>query len=37
MLKPYRPRVIGTYDFLRFALEEVNRDPESLLAGRARG
>jgi len=35
MLKPYRPRVIGTYDFLRFALEEVNRDPESLLeAGR---
>lgn len=30
MLKPYRPRVIGTYDFLRFALEEVNRDPESL-------
>lgn len=32
MLKPYRPRVIGTYDFLRFALEEVNRDPESLLA-----
>lgn len=36
MLKPYRPRVIGTYDFLRFALEEVSRDPESLLAaGRA--
>lgn len=32
MLKPYRPRVIGTYDFLRFTLEEVNRDPESLLA-----
>ncbi|MBC8028826.1 MAG: M14 family metallopeptidase [Pyrinomonadaceae bacterium] len=31
MLKPYRPRVIGTYDFLRFALAEVNRDPESLL------
>jgi len=31
MLKPYRPRVIGTYDFLRFALEEVNRDPQSLL------
>jgi murein tripeptide amidase MpaA len=30
MLKPYRPRVIGTYDFLRFTLEEVNRDPESL-------
>ncbi|OLE78162.1 MAG: hypothetical protein AUG74_01920 [Bacteroidetes bacterium 13_1_20CM_4_60_6] len=32
MLKPYRLRVIGTYDFLRFTLEEVNRDPESLLA-----
>jgi murein tripeptide amidase MpaA len=31
MLKPYRPRVTGTYDFLRFALDEVNRDPESLL------
>lgn len=31
MLKPYRPRVIGTYDFLRFALAEVSRDPESLL------
>lgn len=37
MLKPYRPRVIGTYDFLRFALAEVSRDPESLLrAVRAR-
>src|ERR1700730_13311274 len=32
MLKPYRQRVIGTYDFLRFTLEEVNRDPEGLLA-----
>lgn len=32
MLKPYRPRVIGTYDFLRSTLEEVNRDPESLIA-----
>ncbi len=32
MLKPYRPRVIGTYDFLRSTLEEVNRDPEGLLA-----
>ena len=32
MLKPYRPRVIGTCDFLRFALEEVSRDPQSLLA-----
>lgn len=31
MLKPYRPRVIGTYDFLRFTLEEVSRDPASLL------
>ena len=31
MLKPYRPRVIGTYDFLRFALAEVSRDPKSLL------
>ena len=31
MLKPYRPRVIGTYDFLRFILAEVSRDPESLL------
>ncbi len=31
MLKPYRPRVTGTYDFLRFTLEEVNRDPEGLL------
>jgi murein tripeptide amidase MpaA len=36
MLKPYRPRVIGTYDFVRFTLAEVSRDPESLLqAGRA--
>ncbi|MFN2515712.1 MAG: M14 family metallopeptidase [Pyrinomonadaceae bacterium] len=35
MLKPYRPRVVGTYDFLRFTLEEVNRDHQSLLtAGR---
>ena len=31
MLKPYRPRVLGTYELLRAALEEVNRDPESLL------
>ena len=31
MLKDYRSRVIGTYDFLRFTLEEVNRDPDSLL------
>ncbi len=32
MLKPYRLRVMGTYDFLRFTLAEVSRDPESLLA-----
>jgi murein tripeptide amidase MpaA len=31
MLKPYRPSVLGTYELLRAALEEVNRDPESLL------
>lgn len=31
MLKPYRPRVLSTYALLRAALEEVNRDPESLL------
>jgi murein tripeptide amidase MpaA len=31
MLKDYRSRVRGTYDLLRFMLEEVNRDPESLL------
>lgn len=31
MLKPYRPRVVGTYDFLRFTLAEVSRDPQSLL------
>jgi Zinc carboxypeptidase len=30
MLKDYRSRVIGTYDFLRAALTEVNRDPERL-------
>jgi murein tripeptide amidase MpaA len=35
MLKEYEPRVRGTYDLLRFALEEANRDPEGLLqAGR---
>ena len=35
MLKPYQPRVQGTYDLLRFALQEINRDPEKLLrAGR---
>ena len=32
MLKPYRPRVRGTYDLLAAALEEVNRDPGALLA-----
>lgn len=31
MLKNYRTRVRGTYDLLRFTLEEVNRDPQSLL------
>ena len=31
MLKDYRSRVIGTYDFLRFALEEVNHDPNRLI------
>ena len=30
MLKDYRSRVIGTYDFLRAALTEVNRDHERL-------
>jgi len=30
MLKDYRPRVIGTYDFLRAALTEVNRHPQRL-------
>jgi hypothetical protein len=30
MLKDYRSRVIGTYDFLRAALTEVNREPERL-------
>ncbi len=32
MLKDYRSRVVGTYDFLRFILAEVNREPENLLA-----
>ena len=31
MLKDYRSRVIGTYDFLRFALKEVNGDPKRLI------
>lgn len=31
MLKDYRSRVIGTYDFLRFAVAEVNRDPNRLI------
>ena len=30
MIKDYRSRVIGTYDFLKAALEEVNREPERL-------
>jgi murein tripeptide amidase MpaA len=31
MLKDYQSRVRGTYDFLRFVLAEVNKDPERLL------
>ncbi len=31
MLKDYRTRVRGTYDLLRATLEEINRDPKSLL------
>jgi hypothetical protein len=35
MIKDYRSRVIGTYDFLRAALTEMNNDPQRLLrAGR---
>src|SRR5919199_4128879 len=30
MLKDYRSRVVGTYDLLRFMLEEVSRDTQSL-------
>ena len=30
MIKDYRSRVIGTHDFLKAALAEVNRDPERL-------
>jgi hypothetical protein len=30
MIKDYRSRVIGTYDFLRAALQHVNQDPERL-------
>src|SRR6185436_13366743 len=32
MLKEYGSRVIGTYHFLRSALEEVNREPGSLIS-----
>ena len=36
MIKDYRSRVIGTYDFLRAALTEVNKDHERLVTiGRA--
>lgn len=31
MIKDYRSRVIGTYDFLRAALSEVNNDPDRLI------
>lgn len=35
MLKNYKSRVLATYDFLRFTLEEVNQNKENLLnAGR---
>jgi len=35
MIKDYKPRVIGTYDLLRFALAEVSSNPQKLLeAGR---
>lgn len=32
MIKNYKSRVVGTYDFLRAALFEVNRDPATLIA-----
>ncbi len=32
MIKDYRSRVIGTYDFLRFTIAEVNREPQKLLS-----
>lgn len=32
MLKDYRTRVLGTYDLLRCTLDEINRDPESLVS-----
>ena len=31
MIKDYRSRVVGTYDFLRAALTEVNNDPDRLI------
>lgn len=31
MLKEYRARVVGTYDFLRYAIEAVNDAPQDLL------
>lgn len=31
MLKPYKPRVLGTYDLLLHTIETVNRDPQKLL------
>ncbi len=30
MLKEYRARVVGTYHFLRFVIDEINRDPQRL-------
>ena len=32
MLKPYKNRVRGTYDFIRAMLSEINRDPNGLLS-----
>ena len=35
MIKDYKPRVVGTYDLLRFVLAEVSKNPQKLLdAGR---
>jgi hypothetical protein len=31
MLKPYKPRVLGTYDLLLHTIETVNRDPQKLI------
>jgi hypothetical protein len=31
MLKPYKPRVLGTYDMLLHTIEYVNKDPQALI------